>query len=40
MEGFGAALTGSSAYVMLHNSQYELIMQDLFGDNGIGYTFL
>ena len=44
MEGFGAALTGSSAYLLdekMNASQRNEILQDLFGtDDGIGISYL
>lgn len=44
IEGFGAALTGSSAYLInqkLDNSQRSAILQDLFDPvNGIGISYL
>ncbi len=41
MDGFGAAMTESSAYLFsnMSNSQRETVMEDLFG-NGIGISFV
>jgi glucosylceramidase len=41
MDGFGAAMTESSAYLFsnMSNSQREAVMEDLFG-NGIGISFV
>ena len=44
MEGFGAALTGSSAYVIqthLEEAEQDQLLQDLFdAENGIGISFI
>jgi glucosylceramidase len=44
MEGFGAALTGSSAYVLMNNlsaSQRTMVLKDLFStQEGIGINYL
>ena len=36
MDGFGAALTNSAAYVIYHSRQRHDIMRSLFGWTGIG----
>ncbi|NDI36482.1 carbohydrate-binding protein [Chengkuizengella sediminis] len=43
IDGFGASVTGSSAYLInqkLNPSQRDQILNDLFGDSGIGLSFL
>ncbi|NBI27767.1 carbohydrate-binding protein [Chengkuizengella marina] len=43
IDGFGASVTGSSAYLLnqkLNPSERTQILNDLFGDNGIGLSFL
>ena len=42
MDGFGAAMTESSAYLIsnLTESQREVLMNDLFSKNGIGISFV
>ncbi|WP_162037863.1 carbohydrate-binding protein [Chengkuizengella sediminis] len=43
MDGFGAAVSGSSAYLLhekLDSTQREEILNDLFGEDGIGLSFV
>ncbi|TXC81908.1 hypothetical protein FS935_21430 [Metabacillus litoralis] len=43
MEGFGAAITGSSAYLINHkmdNDQRDTLMKNLFTDEGINMSFI
>ncbi|KAK3087645.1 hypothetical protein FSP39_008702 [Pinctada imbricata] len=40
MDGFGAALTNSAAYVIYHSPRRHEIMRSLFGWNGIGISYV
>jgi glucosylceramidase len=40
IQGFGAALTDSSAYLIYHSPQRTQIMDDLFGPAGAGFGFV
>ena len=40
IQGFGAAMTDSSAYLLYHSPERAQIMNDLFGRSGAGFSFL
>jgi glucosylceramidase len=40
IQGFGAAMTDSSAYLIYHSPQRAQIMRDLFGPAGAGFGFV
>jgi glucosylceramidase len=40
MDGFGAAMTDSAAYLIFNSSARNSIMSDLFGSSGIGLNFV
>ncbi|HEX7072198.1 MAG TPA: glycoside hydrolase family 30 beta sandwich domain-containing protein [Rhodothermales bacterium] len=40
MDGFGAALTNSSAYLIHRSSRRDEILRDLFTDDGIGISYV
>jgi len=40
IQGFGAAMTDSSAYLIDHSPQRAQILDDLYGSSGAGFSFL
>ncbi|KAL3870680.1 hypothetical protein ACJMK2_038724 [Sinanodonta woodiana] len=40
VDGFGAAISNSAAYVIYHSPQRHEIMQTLFGSSGIGISYI
>jgi glucosylceramidase len=40
MKGFGAALTNSAAFMLFNSPQRSQILDDLFGTNGIGLSYI